>query len=49
MARVVPFYCQWILPPVLRGERVLVAAHGNSLRALAMVLDQLTPGKRADA
>ncbi len=43
MARVVPFYCQWILPPVLRGERVLVAAHGNSLRALAMVLDQLTP------
>ena len=39
----VPFYCQWILPPVLRGERVLVAAHGNSLRALAMVLDQLTP------
>ena len=27
----------------MRGERVLVAAHGNSLRALAMVLDQLTP------
>ena len=43
VARVVPFYCQRILPPVLRGERVLVAAHGNSLRALAMVLDQLTP------
>ena len=43
VARVVPFYCQHILPPVLRGERVLVAAHGNSLRALAMVLDQLTP------
>jgi 2,3-bisphosphoglycerate-dependent phosphoglycerate mutase len=43
VARVVPFYCQHILPPVLRGERVLVVAHGNSLRALAMVLDQLTP------
>ena len=27
----------------MRGERVLVTAHGNSLRALAMVLDQLTP------
>jgi len=32
-----------ILPHVLRGERVLVAAHGNSLRALVMVLDRLTP------
>jgi 2,3-bisphosphoglycerate-dependent phosphoglycerate mutase len=43
VARVLPFYCQRILPHVMRGERVLVAAHGNSLRALAMVLDQLTP------
>jgi len=43
VARVLPFYCQTILPCVLRGERVIVAAHGNSLRALAMVLDQLTP------
>ncbi|HXY59255.1 MAG TPA: 2,3-bisphosphoglycerate-dependent phosphoglycerate mutase [Methylocystis sp.] len=43
VARVLPYYCQRILPPVMRGERVLVAAHGNSLRALAMVLDQLTP------
>lgn len=42
VARVLPFYCQRILPPVMRGERVLVVAHGNSLRALAMVLDQLT-------
>jgi 2,3-bisphosphoglycerate-dependent phosphoglycerate mutase len=25
------------------GERTLVAAHGNSLRALVMVLDRLTP------
>jgi 2,3-bisphosphoglycerate-dependent phosphoglycerate mutase len=43
VARVLPFYCQRILPHVLRGERVLVAAHGNSLRALAMALDNLTP------
>jgi len=38
-ARVLPYYIQDILPRVLRGERVLVAAHGNSLRALVMVLD----------
>ena len=33
---------QEILPRVMRGERVLVAAHGNSLRALVMVLDRHT-------
>ena len=32
-----------ILPEVMRGRRVLVSAHGNSLRALIMVLDKLTP------
>jgi 2,3-bisphosphoglycerate-dependent phosphoglycerate mutase len=42
VARVLPFYCTHILPLVLRGQCVLVAAHGNSLRALAMVLDGLT-------
>ena len=41
VARTLPYYCQNILPAVLRGERVLVAAHGNSLRALVMVLDRL--------
>ena len=41
VARVLPYYCQAILPSVLRGEKVLVAAHGNSLRALVMVLDGL--------
>ena len=40
--RVLPYYIAEILPRVLRGERVLVAAHGNSLRALAMVLDRHT-------
>ena len=43
VARALPYYCQRILPAVLRGDRVLVAAHGNSLRALVMVLDRLTP------
>jgi 2,3-bisphosphoglycerate-dependent phosphoglycerate mutase len=42
-ARVLPYYIREILPRVLRGERVLVAAHGNSLRALVMVLDKHTP------
>lgn len=43
VARVLPYYIREILPRVMRGERVLVAAHGNSLRALVMVLDGLTP------
>ena len=43
VARVIPYYCQKILPVVLNGQSVIVVAHGNSLRALIMVLDQLTP------
>jgi 2,3-bisphosphoglycerate-dependent phosphoglycerate mutase len=43
LARALPYYMADILPRVLRGERVLVAAHGNSLRALVMVLDKHTP------
>jgi len=41
-ARVLPYYIQYILPRVMSGRRVLVSAHGNSLRALVMVLDHLT-------
>jgi len=44
-ARVLPYYIQEILPLVLRGERVIVAAHGNSLRALVMVLERLSPAE----
>ncbi|MEQ8266192.1 MAG: 2,3-bisphosphoglycerate-dependent phosphoglycerate mutase [Parvibaculum sp.] len=40
--RVLPYYEKEILPRVLKGERVLVAAHGNSLRALVMQLDKLS-------
>ena len=43
LARTLPYYVQEILPCVLRGERALVAAHGNSLRALIMVLEKLSP------
>ena len=43
VARALPYYVREILPRVMGGERVLVAAHGNSLRALVMVLDRLTP------
>ncbi len=41
-ARVLPYYIQEILPAALRGNRVLVSAHGNSLRALVMVLERLS-------
>jgi len=43
LARALPYFVQEILPCVLRGERVLVAAQGNSLRALIMVLEKLSP------
>jgi 2,3-bisphosphoglycerate-dependent phosphoglycerate mutase len=42
-ARVWPYYISRIQPHVLRGEKVLISAHGNSLRALIMALDGLTP------
>jgi 2,3-bisphosphoglycerate-dependent phosphoglycerate mutase len=40
--RVLPYYDQKIKPFVLNGETILIAAHGNSLRALVMRLDQLS-------
>lgn len=40
-ARVWPYYMTEILPRVLKGETVLVAAHGNSLRSLVMILDKM--------
>ena len=44
-ARVLPYYIQEILPRVLRGDNVIVVAHGNSLRALVMVLEHLSPNE----
>jgi 2,3-bisphosphoglycerate-dependent phosphoglycerate mutase len=43
LARTLPYYVQEILPGVLRGQRTVIAAHGNSLRALVMVLEKLSP------
>jgi 2,3-bisphosphoglycerate-dependent phosphoglycerate mutase len=42
-ARTWPYYIHTMLPHVLRDEGVLVSAHGNSLRALIMALEGLTP------
>lgn len=42
VARVVPFYEDVIKPEVEQGIRVIVVAHGNSLRALVKHLDGLT-------
>ena len=39
--RVLPYFYNTIMPRIRAGENVLVAAHGNSLRALVMVLDGL--------
>lgn len=41
-ARVIPYWETRILPDLKAGRNVLVAAHGNSLRALVMHLDHLT-------
>lgn len=41
-ARALPYFTAHILPPVMAGETVLVVAHGNSLRAIVMQLDQLS-------
>ena len=41
-ARVWPYYLHALQPHVLAGGTVLVAAHGNSLRALIMALDGLS-------
>lgn len=42
VARVVVYYLGRILPGILRGEPTVVVAHGNSLRALVMAIEQLS-------
>jgi 2,3-bisphosphoglycerate-dependent phosphoglycerate mutase len=41
VARFVPYYKAQILPALKRGERILIVAHGNSLRALVKYLDRM--------
>ena len=43
LARSLPYYMHHIQPHVLSGKRVLVAAHGNSIRSLIMAIEGLTP------
>ena len=43
LARALPYYMKHIQTDVLSGKRVLVSAHGNSLRALIMAIEGLTP------
>jgi 2,3-bisphosphoglycerate-dependent phosphoglycerate mutase len=40
--RVIPYWNDVIKPRIVRGERVIIAAHGNSLRALVKYLDDLS-------
>jgi 2,3-bisphosphoglycerate-dependent phosphoglycerate mutase len=42
-ARTLPYYEAEILPQLEAGKTVLIAAHGNSLRALVMAIEGLTP------
>ena len=40
--RVLPYFNKEILPKVINGSNVLIAAHGNSLRSLIMQLDNIS-------
>lgn len=42
-ARVIPYYKAEIEPQLRAGKNVIIAAHGNSLRALIMYLENMTP------
>ena len=41
--RVKPYWDEKIAPEIKEGKKVLIAAHGNSLRAIVMMLEHLTP------
>jgi len=41
--RVIPYYQKEIQPKLREGQNVLIVAHGNSLRALMMYLEEITP------
>jgi 2,3-bisphosphoglycerate-dependent phosphoglycerate mutase len=42
VARVLPYWYDVIVPEILKGQKVLIAAHGNSLRALVKYLDNMS-------
>ncbi len=41
-ARTLPYFADHILPEIMAGRNVIVSAHGNSLRAIVMRLDNLS-------
>lgn len=43
VARVIPYFQETVWPRIEDGEHVLIVAHGNSLRALMMHMENLTP------
>ena len=43
IARAWPYFEENILPDMKAGKRVLIAAHGNSLRSLVMKFEKMTP------
>jgi len=45
VARVVPFWESEIVPTIMAGNKVIIAAHGNSLRALVKYLDNIPEDK----
>jgi 2,3-bisphosphoglycerate-dependent phosphoglycerate mutase len=47
-ARVLPFYSKRIVPELHAGKSVILVGHGNSLRALVMQLDRLSPAQVMD-
>lgn len=42
-SRVIPYFEKEIAPKLKEGKNVVIAAHGNSLRALIMYLEKMTP------
>ena len=42
VSRVMPFWTESIAPAILSGKRILISAHGNSLRALIKYLDNIS-------
>ena len=45
VARFLPYWHETIAPTLKSGKRVLIAAHGNSLRALVKYLDDMSEGE----
>ncbi len=42
-SRTIPYFQKRVIPFLVEGKTVLIAAHGNSLRAIVMTLEKLSP------